>query len=321
MPRANGLPPNGRSARSATLCPPPHGIGADYARRYALFALVGIVGEDDIDAADLNLVAGQGTNAAIEVATATPTAPSVAPTLGRRNSKPPSPARITRDPASSAAIREQLLAECAGLLSQDDAVAWASRTLKAKNTLCPADAQLVEQAFQQRMEALGYERDQGIECATANGDGERSRVDEDPSMVPDSTSALSESVPIKKSAIAIALPRRHRNKAHLRFVASKPCLVCGRLPCDPHHLRFAQTRGLGLKVSDEFTVPLCRTHHRALHRSGAETAWWAQFKLDPLKVAHRLWRQTRNKRNRASSKIQIDGTEHPANDPLVSSTR
>jgi hypothetical protein len=36
-------------------------------------------------------------------------------------------------------------------------------------------------------------------------------------------------------------------------------------PSDPHHLRFAQPRALGLKVSDEFTVPLCRDHHRQVH--------------------------------------------------------
>ena len=65
-------------------------------------------------------------------------------------------------------------------------------------------------------------------------------------------------------------------RQHLRFVAKQPCLVCGRQPCDPHHLRFAQSRGLGLKVSDEFTVPLCRAHHRELHRAGKEVDWWTR---------------------------------------------
>src|SRR5260221_469536 len=49
-----------------------------------------------------------------------------------------------------------------------------------------------------------------------------------------------------------------RSKAHLLFVASHPCLICQRTPCDAHHLKFAQPRALGRKVSDEFTVPLCR---------------------------------------------------------------
>ena len=76
---------------------------------------------------------------------------------------------------------------------------------------------------------------------------------------------------IDKSVLAIAEPKRIWDKAHLRFVASQPCLICGRQPSDPHHLRFAQPRALGLKVSDEFTVPLCRGHHRQLHQAG--TRW------------------------------------------------
>ena len=48
--------------------------------------------------------------------------------------------------------------------------------------------------------------------------------------------------------------------------SQQPCLICGRKPSDPHHLRFAQPRALGRKASDEFTVPLCRIHHRLAHR-------------------------------------------------------
>ena len=76
--------------------------------------------------------------------------------------------------------------------------------------------------------------------------------------------------PIDKSQLMIAEPKRLRDKAHLKFVAAQPCLVCGRQPADPHHLRFAQPRAIGLKVSDEFTVPLCRGHHRELHQTGNE---------------------------------------------------
>jgi hypothetical protein len=83
-----------------------------------------------------------------------------------------------------------------------------------------------------------------------------------------------------------------RDKAHLKFVASQPCLVCGRQPSDPHHLRFAQPRALGLKVSDEFTVPLCRGHHRQLHQAGNEVTWWENFNIKPLDVARELWEQT-----------------------------
>jgi hypothetical protein len=100
---------------------------------------------------------------------------------------------------------------------------------------------------------------------------------------------------IDKSLLTIAEPKRLRDKAHLRFVASQPCLVCGRQPSDPHHLRFAQPRALGLKVSDEFTVPLCRGHHRQLHQAGNEVAWWEGLKINALPIAKGLWEQTRPK--------------------------
>ena len=100
---------------------------------------------------------------------------------------------------------------------------------------------------------------------------------------------------IDKSALTIAEPKRLRDKAHLKFVASQPCLICARQPCDPHHLRFAQPRALGLKVSDEFTVPLCRGHHRELHQTGNEVGWWQERKITPLEVARHLWEQSHPK--------------------------
>ena len=100
---------------------------------------------------------------------------------------------------------------------------------------------------------------------------------------------------IDKSLLTIAEPKRLRDKAHLRFVASQPCLVCDRQPSDPHHLRFAQPRAIGLKVSDEFTVPLCRGHHRQLHQVGNEVNWWGALKIDALPIARQLWDQTHAK--------------------------
>jgi len=97
---------------------------------------------------------------------------------------------------------------------------------------------------------------------------------------------------IDKSALTIAEPKRLRDKAHLKLVASQPCLICGRQPSDPHHLRFAQPRAIGTKVSDEFTVPLCRGHHRQLHQAGNEVAWWDDLKIDALEIAKGLWEQT-----------------------------
>jgi hypothetical protein len=98
---------------------------------------------------------------------------------------------------------------------------------------------------------------------------------------------------VDKSVLTIAEPRRYRNKEHLRFVAQQPCLVCGRKPSDPHHLRFMQPRALGWKVSDEFVAPLCRIHHRAVHRVSDERAWWKLAGIDPVKVARKLWRNSR----------------------------
>jgi hypothetical protein len=98
---------------------------------------------------------------------------------------------------------------------------------------------------------------------------------------------------VDKSILTVAAPRRYRNREHLRYVAQQACLICGRKPSDPHHLGFTQPRALGRKVSDEFAVPLCRGHHRAVHRSRDERAWWRQAGIDPIKVARRLWRETR----------------------------
>ena len=98
---------------------------------------------------------------------------------------------------------------------------------------------------------------------------------------------------IDKSALTIGEPKRFRSKEHLRFVARQPCLICGRTPSHAHHVRYAQSRGLALKVSDEFTVPLCAIHHAENHATGDERRWWEQHKIDPLVVAGALWRQGR----------------------------
>lgn len=92
--------------------------------------------------------------------------------------------------------------------------------------------------------------------------------------------------------VPITKPVRERDRNHLRFVASQSCLVCGGSPADAHHLRFAEQRAMGRKVSDRFTVPVCRLHHRELHRRGDERIWWEKQGIDPLPVAARLWQTT-----------------------------
>jgi hypothetical protein len=100
-------------------------------------------------------------------------------------------------------------------------------------------------------------------------------------------------IKIDKSLLRFGEVRRFRDKTHLRFVALQPCLLCGRTPSDPHHLRFAQPRALGRKTSDEFVVPLCRAHHNQNHRVGDEAKWWKQTGVDPLPIASRLWEISR----------------------------
>ena len=97
---------------------------------------------------------------------------------------------------------------------------------------------------------------------------------------------------IDESMLSLGKPKRLRDKAHLRFVAAQPCLICGRQPSDPHHLRFAQPRALGLKVSDEFTVPLCRGHHRQVHQTANEAAWWEDLDINALEIAKGLWEES-----------------------------
>jgi len=119
----------------------------------------------------------------------------------------------------------------------------------------------------------------------------------------DSSSPTRENVPnpnanprlgslIDKSVLKYSGERRIRNKEHLQYVASQPCLVCEQTPCHAHHITFAQPRGLSLKVSDEFTVPLCAIHHNALHQHSPERSWWANLAIDPLNMAADLWQQT-----------------------------
>jgi hypothetical protein len=270
----------------------PHRMGAalTYARRYALFTLVGIAGEDDLDAPGTVPAAdtsGLGTSVG-----ATPNgyaSPRAMPEVRRRNP----PARIARVilPADRSAVeRDRLLAELGGLQSADDAADWAHRSLPAKNTLTAVDAQRIEAAFQEKLAVLGEE-------PSEPASSEVKVLLEVPLPHPNEAGEKLESTPSNKTDIrrgqVSTRTIRLRDKDHRKFVATQPCLVCGRIPADAHHLRFAQPRALGRKVSDEFTVPVCRLHHRELHRHGNEAAWWARIRIDPLPIAHRLWRRDR----------------------------
>jgi hypothetical protein len=264
----------------------PHRMGAalTYARRYALFTLVGIAGEDDLDAPDLCMPAP---------ATGSLTAGLQLPLQPQGNGKVrgavknPSPMVLTVD--ESAALRDRLLSEIAGLASQDSATSWAREALTAKNSLTATDAKLLEDAFEQKLAGFLLAESAG---AVASGDGSSVPAPGSQEAGPGNSTNPHQPTGIDKSVLTISVPRRYRNKEHLRFVMRQPCLLCGRKPSDPHHLRFVQPRALGRKASDEFAVPLCRTHHRAVHRAGDERVWWKATGIDPLKVARKLWKDT-----------------------------
>jgi hypothetical protein len=164
----------------------------------------------------------------------------------------------------SASLRDQLIDEIQQLKDPDNLALWAHRRLPAKNTLTTDDARVVEAAYQEVLVVSDAQ--------------------------PQDVAALDR--PTCKLASPLPKAGRKRNKAHLAFVATQACLICKRSPCDAHHLKFAQPRSLGRKVSDEFTVPLCREHHRDLHRHGNEVAWWNNAQIAPIAVARDLWQTT-----------------------------
>lgn len=115
---------------------------------------------------------------------------------------------------------------------------------------------------------------------------------------------VAERRPIDKSLLAIPEVKRLRDKDHLRFVATQPCLVCGRQPTEAHHLKFSQPSALGRKVSDAFTVPLCALHHRDLHTTGNELAWWERKQIDPMVTASSLWDESHGRAEAAARHIR-----------------
>ena len=186
-------------------------------------------------------------------------------------------------------MREKLLIEVGNITSADLAATWARKALTAKNSLTAADAKLVEDAFERKLSEFP-----SSDAGTPSNNGSSvTQVARPQEAVTTESTDVDQAKGIDKSALTLTAPRRYRNREHLRYVAQQACLVCGRKPSDPHHLGFTQPRALGRKVSDEFTVPLCRGHHRAVHRSRDERAWWRQAGIDPIKVARRLWKETR----------------------------
>jgi hypothetical protein len=285
------------------------GAALTYARRYALFTLVGIAGEDDLDAPDLDR-APQGSDdhlPAREQRTAV-SAVSRGSSNGRFDGRQKSRTGVLREELS-ASLRDTLVVQIAGLSSREGATTWAAKALPAKNSLTAADAKLVEDTFEERLRGLtgsDVEQTAGVELANVPGDT-ASPQDSDNMKTPASrpqriNSGVGSGTPMK----------RRRNKVHLHHVAQQACLICARKPSDPHHLRFMQPRGLGLKVSDEFTVPLCRMHHRQAHHAGDERAWWQTMGIEPIKAARKLWGETRAAKKRGPPEVRAGKPEAPS---------
>ncbi|HEY2425488.1 MAG TPA: ERF family protein [Pseudolabrys sp.] len=285
----------------------PHRMGAalTYARRYALFTLVGIAGEDDLDAPDLinpsqsvsgrerrpNRGNGRLDSKSSNLAARTPMARPEKPAVDNgTNSKAKVLAAVRHDIAASAHVRDIMLGELNEIGREDEATKWARRRLSEKNKLNAADAKHIEEAFRTKLLSFAIHYAEGVP-ETNNNAETTSPTDRRKGKGKPPPSSPS----VDKSVLTHPEPRRLRDRDHVRFVAKQICLVCGRQPCDAHHLRFAQSRALARKVSDEFTVPLCRGHHRELHRHADEAAWWRKLGLDPTGAARSLWLETHPK--------------------------
>jgi hypothetical protein len=281
-------------ALAETATPRRMGAALTYARRYALFTLVGIAGEDDLDAPDLVTPSAQTSepqkptghgNGRLNGQQPHP-AHRGAPRSYRDGGHPSGPAMPSLGPEQSAVLRDRLLAELNALGSSDDAATWAQRSLPEKNRLIAADAQRVEAAFRARIMTHATDAE---DRPAAGGPSEESMPPNSPARKPWRAKRVGA---IDKSALHFPEPRRIRDRGHVRYVAKQACLICGRQPSDAHHLRFAQHTALSRKVSDEFTVPLCRGHHREIHRHGDEAAWWRKVGIDPTTAARALWLKT-----------------------------
>ena len=238
------------------------GAALTYARRYALFTLVGIAGEDDLDApdlatdpnpaADLPRPPDHRKRSNGQAAAAQRTTPS--------DRKLPGPsARSILEVQLSASLRESLIQQLAAINSADEAAAWAYRNLPAKNTLTAVDAKIVEERFQARLSTFSNdlapaETYDGLTPPQALGvaaQGKSDAVADQAGSEANASSTRAQKQSRRDVVRALGKTVRLRDKDHRKFVLRQPCLVCGRVPSDPHHLTFTQPRALGRRVSDE----------------------------------------------------------------------
>lgn len=91
---------------------------------------------------------------------------------------------------------------------------------------------------------------------------------------------------------------RVEDAAHLKWIRTLRCCLCGAPGPDPAHIRSAnplygkRETGGGEKASDKWVVPLCRREHDEQHAAGNELKWWASKGIDPFGLALALHHAT-----------------------------
>jgi hypothetical protein len=209
------------------------------------------------------------------------------------------------DAEETVAQRNRLIADLTQLQSPDEAADWVYKNMPFKNELIAADGDLVATAFRDRLAVIEAETPslgKPSHSPAVTGGTELSGPLPDCGGVPSPGILEGPAVglmilhdhPEERERGVVGKTIRLRDKEHCKYVATQRCLICGRASSEAHHIRFAQPRALSRKVSDEYTVPVCRLHHRELHRYGDEASWWAGASIDPLPIALGLWRRSRS---------------------------
>ncbi|RYG94541.1 MAG: single-stranded DNA-binding protein, partial [Alphaproteobacteria bacterium] len=198
---------------SVNEAPPAMGAALTYARRYALFSLVGIAGEDDLDAPSL-----RSNNPPSAEATTRTNSTSKQRAQNQNNAAHP------LNEVDSETLRQRITREFANATNSDQLARFAYVNMASKNRLRPYDALEVERVFETRMTELDREPILAAENCDNKPKRTNAHCDDGPSQESSQSTVI--------SVTTIQRPLRRRNKKHLQFVASQPCLVCQRSPSD-----------------------------------------------------------------------------------------
>ena len=135
------------------------GAALTYARRYALFTLVGIAGEDDLDAPDVMAptASSTGTDPSTTNGNGYASKGGWSRHLSKKGKSALEKNRRIEPPLTaeaSAALRDRLISELNGLGSGEDAALWAKRIIPERDKLMVADAERLDEAFHVRLRSL-----------------------------------------------------------------------------------------------------------------------------------------------------------------------